>query len=83
VTRVTALGEQENLSYTHSAIVQVAPQRMKLDLQALTLKALILVAGTLAAVLLAMKGQTQALPGLAIGSTLGVILAGRFGTSEE
>ena len=56
---------------------------MKLDFQDLTLKALILVAGTLAAVLLAMKGQTQALPALAIGGTLGVFLAGRFGTSEE
>jgi len=56
---------------------------MKLDLQDLTLKALILVAGTLAAVLLAMKGQAQAVPALAIGSTLGAFLAGRSGTSEE
>lgn len=56
---------------------------MKLDVHDLTLKALILVAGTLAAVLLALKGQAQAVPALAIGSTLGVFLAGGFGTSEE
>lgn len=69
--------------YTGIAIVQVASQLMKLDLQDLTLKALILVAGTLAAVLLALKGQSQALPALALGGTLGAFFAGRFGTSEE
>ena len=56
---------------------------MKLDVQDLTLKALILVAGTLAAVLLAIKGHGQALPALALGGTLGAFVAGSFGTSQE
>jgi len=56
---------------------------MKLNFQDLTLKALILVAGTVAAVLLAMKGHGEALPALALGSTLGAVFAGRFGTSQE
>ena len=41
------------------------------DLQDLALRGLILVAGVLSAVLLAMKGHAQALPALAIGATLG------------
>ena len=41
------------------------------DLQDLALRVLIFVAGALSAVLLAMKGQAQALPALAIGATLG------------
>jgi hypothetical protein len=41
------------------------------DLQDLALRALIVIAGALSAVLLAMKGQAQALPALAIGATLG------------
>jgi len=40
----------------------------------LALRVLILVAGTLSAVLLALEGYAQALPALAIGATLGVSL---------
>jgi len=43
----------------------------RLDLQDVLLSTLILVAGALSAVLLAMKGQVQALPALAVGATLG------------
>jgi hypothetical protein len=56
---------------------------MKLDLQDLALRALIVVAGSLAAVLLALKGQASALPALAIGATLGAVFVGRFGESAE
>lgn len=55
---------------------------MKLD-QDLALRALILVAGSLAAVLLMLKGQGQALPALAAGGTLGAFMMARFGPSEE
>ena len=41
------------------------------DLEDLALRALIVIAGALSAVLMAMKGQAQALPALAIGATLG------------
>jgi hypothetical protein len=44
------------------------------DLQDLSLRALILVAGAISAVLLVMKGQAQALPALAIGATLGAFM---------
>ena len=40
-------------------------------LQDLALRALIVIAGALSALLMAMKGQGQALPALAIGATLG------------
>jgi hypothetical protein len=49
----------------------------------LALRALVVVAGTLAAVLLFLKGQAQALPALAVGATLGAFVMGRFGPSEE
>jgi len=47
------------------------------------LRALILLAGGLAAALLALKGQGQALPALAAGGTLGAFMMARFGPSEE
>jgi hypothetical protein len=47
------------------------------------LRALIVVAGGLAAVLLSHKGQGQALPALAVGGTLGACMMARFGPSEE
>ena len=50
------------------------------DLRDYALRALVIVAGALSAVLLALKGQAQALPALAVGATLGV-WAMRF--SEE
>jgi hypothetical protein len=46
----------------------------KIDLKDLALRGLVLVAGTLSAVLLALKGHAEALPALAIGATLGVSL---------
>jgi hypothetical protein len=56
---------------------------MRFDLQDVALRTLILVAGGLAAVLLALKGQGQALPALAIGGTLGAFVMARFGPSEQ
>ena len=47
-----------------------------------TLRTLIMVAGVLAAALLALKGQAHALPALAVGGMLGAF-AVRAGTSEE
>jgi hypothetical protein len=41
------------------------------DLQDLALRTLIIIAGVLSAVLMAMKGQAHALPALAIGAMLG------------
>jgi hypothetical protein len=41
------------------------------DLQDVVLRVLIVIAGALSAVLLAMKGQAEALPALAIGATIG------------
>lgn len=48
-----------------------------------TLRTLIVLAGGLAALLLALKGQGQALPALAVGGTLGACMMARFGPSEE
>ena len=56
---------------------------MKLDLQDLALRSLILVAGVLSAVLLTLKGQGQALPALAIGATLGTVFMSRVGGPTE
>lgn len=56
---------------------------MKLDLQDWLLRSLIVVAGGLSAILLAMKGYAPALPALALGAGLGSLLAGRFGTNED
>lgn len=59
------------------AVVQAATHNMRYDLQDLTLRALILVAGGLAAALLAIKGYGQALPAVAFGGALGAFFAGR------
>jgi hypothetical protein len=53
------------------------------DFQDMTLRALILVGGTIAAVLFIRQGQAQALGALAAGSTIGAVCMGRFGASEE
>jgi hypothetical protein len=47
------------------------------------LRALLIVAGALAAVLLVLKGHAQAVPALAVGAMLGAFAMGRFGPSEE
>ncbi len=56
---------------------------MKLSPQDLALRVLIVVAGTLAAVLLVLKGQAPAVPALAIGAMLGTAAMSRFGASQE
>jgi hypothetical protein len=55
----------------------------KLDLQDLALRALVIVAGSVAAILLSLKGQAQALPALAAGSVLGALMMAQFGHSEN
>jgi hypothetical protein len=55
----------------------------KFDVRDLALRALIVVAGSVAAILFALKGQAQALPALAVGGTLGAFFMGRYGPSEE
>ena len=59
---------------------------MKHDYRDFALRALILVAGGLSAILLALKGHGEALPGVAIGGALGAFFATRAQqttTSEE
>jgi uncharacterized membrane protein len=55
---------------------------MKFDFVDVSLRVLILVAGSLAAVLLALKGEGQALPALAAGGTIGAFLSS-LGASHE
>jgi hypothetical protein len=55
---------------------------MRIDLQDVALRVLILVAGSVAAILLALKGEGQALPALAAGGTIGAFLS-RLGASHE
>lgn len=57
--------------------------KTKFNLQDLILRALILVAGSLSAVLLGLKGNFEAVPALAIGATLGTVVMARFGASGE
>jgi len=54
----------------------------KFDLRDFALRALILVAGGVAAALLALKGQAQSLPALAVGGMLGAFLM-RAGTTPS
>ena len=49
----------------------------------LAIRTVLFVAGVLAAVLLVLKGQDQAVPALAVGAALGAFAMGRFGPSEE
>lgn len=56
---------------------------MKHDLQDFALRALILVAGGIAALLLAMKGYGQALPAVAVGGALGAFFAARVQPTTE
>jgi len=56
---------------------------MRFDLRDVALRALILIAGGLAAVLLALKGQGQAIPALAVGGTVGACVMARFGPGEQ
>ncbi|HEX6159977.1 MAG TPA: hypothetical protein VF111_07410 [Thermoanaerobaculia bacterium] len=50
---------------------------MKLDLQDLSIRALFLLAGGIAAVILTMQGHGEALPAVAVGGGLGAWFAAR------
>lgn len=52
------------------------------DIEDLVLRGLFLLAGTIAAVLLVLKGFGPALPGLAVGGTIGAMMA-RFGPPDD
>jgi hypothetical protein len=66
-----------------AAIVQIAAHVMKHDLRDFALRALILVAGGLAAVVLALEGHGEALPAVAIGGALGAFFATRVQQPSE
>jgi hypothetical protein len=55
----------------------------KFDVRDLSLRVLIVAAGSIAGLLLALKGQARALPALAIGGTLGAVVMRRYGATEE
>ena len=55
----------------------------ELSVQDLALRTLIVLAGGIAAALLILKGQSEALPALALGATIGTFAMARFGASEE
>ena len=55
----------------------------KFDFQEFALRTLIVLAGGIAAALFILKGQTSALPALALGATLGVCAMTRYGPSAE
>lgn len=54
-----------------------------LDLKDWALRALVVLCGGVAAALLVLRGEGQALAPLAVGATLGAAMMGRFGASEE
>jgi hypothetical protein len=56
---------------------------MRFDLKDFALRALILVAGGVAALLLSLKGYGQALPAVAVGGALGAFFAARFQPRTE
>ena len=56
---------------------------MELDRKDLAIRTLILVAGGLSALLLAMQGHGVALPAVAVGGALGAFFAARVQTTEE
>ena len=58
---------------------------MNYDVKDFAVRGLILVAGVLAAALLAMKGYGEAIPGVAVGGALGAFFAARVqqATTEE
>lgn len=56
---------------------------MRFDLQDFTIRVLILVAGAVAAALLALKGYGQAIPAVAVGGALGALVAARVQPTTE
>jgi hypothetical protein len=70
--------------YNVGEVVQTSEARMnKNAVQDFALRTLIVLAGVVAAALLILKGQAEALPALAVGATLGTVAMSRFGPSEE
>ena len=55
----------------------------RFNLQDFALRTLIVLAGGVAAALLVLKGQGEALPALAVGATIGTFAMARFGPNEE
>lgn len=55
---------------------------MGINWRDIALRALIVVAGAVAATLLVLRGQTTAVPALAIGAMAGSLMMGRTGSSE-
>lgn len=54
-----------------------------LDWQDLAIRAVMVMAGVVAAALLVLKGQAQAIPALAVGATVGTFAVSRLGTSAD
>lgn len=74
----------ETLCYNnHRRRPNVGPHMNHLGFQDVALRVLILLAGGIAAWLLALKGEAQALPALAIGAALGGVVMTRFHTQEK
>jgi len=71
------------LHYRRGASNAAHANMKKLDGKDLALRATIIAAGSVAALLLVLKGQAQAVPALAVGATLGAVMMGQFGPSEE
>jgi len=63
-------------------VVQASAMK-NLEFQDFALRALVVVAGAVAAALFILKGQASALPALALGATLGVCAMMRYGPSAE
>ena len=55
---------------------------MNLDLRDYTLRGLILLAGALSALLLALHGYGEAVPGIAIGGAIGALCASKLQATE-
>ena len=55
----------------------------RFNLQDFALRTLIVLAGGVAAALLVLKGQGEALPALAVGATIGTFAMASFGPNEE
>jgi hypothetical protein len=56
---------------------------MRLDSQDYAIRTLFLVAGGLAALLLALKGHGEALPGVALGGAIGAFFAAKAQPQQE
>jgi len=64
-------------------VVQTSACMKNFDIQDFALRALVVLAGGVAAALFILKGQASALPALAVGATLGVCAMMRYGPSAE